>query len=235
MKNQGGGAADASGWTDTVYLSSSGTLAGAISLGSFRHAAALAVGAEYTRNEQVMLPVQVSGPHFLLVSTDSGREVFERDAEVNNLGVASSPIDVTSADLVIDRVIAPATSDSGRPVLVEWTGRNAGRATARASWVDRIYLSTDNTLSANDAVLGELPHETLLGPGSHYQGRLQVTVPDGTDGVFYILVMADAGKQVPEVAAETNNVAASEALAVALSPFADLTVTQVSAAEHSDR
>ena len=148
MKNQGGDAADASGWTDTVYLSSSGMLAGAISLGSFRHAAALAVGAEYTRNEQVMLPVQVSGPHFLLVSTDSGREVFERDAEVNNLGVASSPIDVTSADLVIDRVIAPATSDSGRPVLVEWTGAQCGPC-YRPCKLGRSYLSVDRQYSVS--------------------------------------------------------------------------------------
>ncbi len=108
-----GDAAAAGEWTDRVYLSENGQADGGVLLGSFVRSAGLAVGAEYTRNETVTLPVLADGAYYLVVVTDALGQVFERQAEENNQGAALEPLTLGHPDLVIDAVNGPPTGQSG--------------------------------------------------------------------------------------------------------------------------
>ena len=103
VTNAGAGPTPNSYWTDSYYLSPTGTYnaSTAIPLGQQTHAGSLDAGAGYASTVTETLPNGLSGTYFLVVDTDSGNAVFELN-KTNNLGL-SSGIAVTSmpADLVV--------------------------------------------------------------------------------------------------------------------------------------
>ncbi|MFM6761644.1 MAG: putative Ig domain-containing protein, partial [Microcystis panniformis] len=56
----------------------------------------------------------------------------------------------------------------------------------------RVYLSSDPSLDGSDRNLGEFWRGSKLAAGDSYQGSLNVTLPDGIEGTFYILVFSDS-------------------------------------------
>jgi len=166
-----------------------------------------------------------------VVVSDADGEVFERAAEGNNLTASTQALRLTHPDLVVDSVSLPGgnAAESGSNITVNWVGRNAGSGTTTANWVDRVYLSTDATRSADDILLGSLPHSGAVDPVGTYNGSIAARLPDGVTGSMRILVVSDAASDVLEGVGEGNNIAASGALSISLAPYADLTVTRVDA------
>ena len=226
-----GGAAAVSPWTDGVYLTTDGSLAGAALLGSFVHTGDLAPTGEYTRTESVTLPVMPDGDYYLAVVTDTSSQVFERDGESDNQGTAGTALRATHPDLVLDVVTPSGTPVSGKPLDVSWTARNAGTGPAAGDWLDRVYLSLDATLSADDVLLGSLAHAGPLASGVTYAAQLTVTLPNGVSGPYRLLVVADAADKLEEGSVEDNNSRASAEFNVQLAPYADLAVDNVTAPE----
>ena len=89
---------------------------------------------------------------------------------------ASSPrgIDLATAyaDLNLLEVTAPTLAKSGEDILVTWSVRNDGNATTNlALWNDKLVLSRDTTLSADDVILsGSITHSGLLSPDRDIPG-----------------------------------------------------------------
>ena len=227
------GAAAASGsWSDRVYLAldGSGDLTGAHTLGTFTHSGGLAGAGTYDSSETVTLPVWADADYHIVVVTDVTDVVFERAGDSNNVGIAAVPLALLHPNLTVDSVVTVAAADSGADITVDWQVSNTGTGPAPAPWVDRIYLSTDASLSGDDLVLGELTHATALADGrASYNGQLIVQLPDGIDGTYNVLVVTDADAAVEEVADESDNDGASSALAVSLAPYADLATDNVTA------
>ena len=214
------------GWVDRVFLSADGNLDGATLLASVTRAGDLAGGASYNQSAPVVVPAIADGSYRLVVVTDATGVVFEGAAENDN--VASTSIQVGHADLVPSIASAPSAATGGTAITVEYDVANQGTAPARASWRDRLFLSTDAALSANDtpSASGFTTDPWRTRPG--YHDAFTATLPVNISGGRFLLVVTDAEGEVPEQGSEGNNLA-SAAIAVALAPYADLEVSGVTA------
>ena len=67
--------------------------------------------------------------------------------------LAEKAIPYTSHELGSVAISGSGAEDFGDPLNVEWTVRNDGSDMAIGSWVDRIYLSTDNVHDAGDLLV----------------------------------------------------------------------------------
>lgn len=79
------------------------------------------------------LPIRPDGDYYVLVVTDAQQQVFERDGEGDNTGVAATSTRLTHPDLVVESVDPIGPQESGSSVSVKWTVRNAGSGAAPAT------------------------------------------------------------------------------------------------------
>lgn len=131
-------------------------------------------------------------------------------------------------NLVVTSVTAAATATSGQVTAVDYTVRNTGVGpTSTPSWHEAVYLSPTPTFDAGTAILlGQRQNVTYLAPGESYSGSIVVTIPIGTSGARYMLVVSDVNGAVPE-SNGSDNMRASSAVAVTMGAIADLHVTEV--------
>ena len=134
--------------------------------------------------------------------------------------------------LLAGLLAAPASAQSGDNVLVNWRVRNIGNTVTDASlWNDRIYLSTDQSISFDDLVIaGSVAHSGVLDADQFYAGSATLTLPRDLQGDYYVLVTANYGGSLQETGGRTanNNGFSATPIHVTLSPVADLTVSNVS-------
>ena len=102
--------------------------------------------------------------------------------------------------------------------------------TAAGTWTDRIYLSSDTLLDADDTLLDVVPAESSapLTADAFYTGSRSVTLPLQSDlatGDYYILVWADSDDALAELT-EGNNVA-SALVHLEIPPAPDLQVEEI--------
>ena len=195
---------------------------------------------------------------------DNYRNSFEyRVHEDTSNNLKTNPIQVTyrEADLIIDNVKYSEIDNingvqSGETIEVTWDVTNIGtRDTRENEWYDRVYLSQDGSLDRSDVYLGKYRRKGSLQIDDNnpdngieinsYQGFAKITLPEGIDGNYELLVFTDSNlvenkivpnigfeavdrrlARVPEFDDEDNNIA-SIPLPVTLRPSADLQVTNV--------
>ncbi len=222
----------ASGWTDRIVLVSNSGLPTQV-LAQLSRQGSLQSGASYTINQNVQLPSYMNGEYYLSIQLDSNSLVEECEAEGNN-SANSSPFTVSNnlPDLQISNVVVPTTAQVGGSINVEWTGINNGQAMSTSgSWFDRIYLSTNDTLSSDDRPLSSVLLQQMLAAGGTYQQQNQAVIPNTAAGSYYIIIAADADSNFNEGPAnstfETNNTRASIPLTIT-SPGVDLQASNVS-------
>jgi len=240
----------------------------------------LGSGESYTRSGDIPLPRGIDGPFYVHVQTDIGgtvspvhfpdnhrsRQSFGThmyEISGNNRGTQPIQVSYREPDLVVSDVGVPAAPPgSGETFSVNWKVTNeGGRATREFVWYDRIYLSLDPSLDEDDQVIGSHRHRAMLEPGQAYTRTEDVTLPEGIQGEFYVLVFTDSNVtgsrppaeagvelesnisapdgplnlvmgRVPEFGNEGNNIAAVP-ITVVLAPASDLRVTQLSAPERA--
>src|SRR5262249_25377299 len=118
----------------------------------------------------------------------------------NNLTTVPIPVVYREPDLKVTSLSVPNTTPkSGETIRVGWTVTNIGtRATREREWVDRVYLTLDPSLDFGDQLLGEaLRSGDPLAIGGSYDRALDVSLPDGIQGNFYILVFVDSNVYGP--------------------------------------
>uniref|UniRef100_UPI0035626DD0 CARDB domain-containing protein n=1 Tax=Stieleria sp. TaxID=2795976 RepID=UPI0035626DD0 len=232
VRNDGTATTLVDSWTDRLYLSSDNVRGNDTFLGSYTHTGSLASDASYTMTASPVIPAHVAvGNYYVLVETDATNRVDEPTAEGNNIsasntqvGVALTPLpDLVSMGVAIDAGVTPT---SGENLTVSWTTRNDGDATAAAPWIERVYLSADSTLSADDVALGQKSSAGGLPVGGEIQSSLTVKLPDGVAGTNYLIVVPDADNTVNEGDGESTGIATLE-FDITGFPYADLTVSEV--------
>ncbi|NJR13880.1 MAG: hypothetical protein HC779_06490 [Phyllobacteriaceae bacterium] len=128
-------------------------------------------------------------------------------------------------DLQVSALAAPTQAVSGERVPVSWTITNTGTAAA-TNWTDRVYLSRDEVLDANDVKLGsDVLFTGTLQPGASIEQQVEFTIPQTLSGAWRVIVATDAANQHYEYPNETNNILASGALDITLRDFPNLRVT----------
>jgi subtilase family serine protease len=210
IRNAGTGPTPASNWIDRLYLSTNLQLAGATQLGAFAHTGTMAAGAEYTVSGKVFLPANVSGNYVLLLETDAGNNVFERNNENNNVAYANIAINPQQpSDLTITRIDLPAGDQyAGASATIGWDLSNIGTNAANGYLREAVYLSPDATLDASDVLFGTLEGTIFLPPQATEKRRLNKPLTNLKIGQYYVFVKTDILDNILEQN-ETNNQAIS--------------------------
>ncbi|MFO0976766.1 MAG: carboxypeptidase regulatory-like domain-containing protein [Planctomycetaceae bacterium] len=110
--------------------------------------------------------------------------------------------------------IGPAIS--GQSVQIEYTVRNDGSNALSANWQDTVFLSTDRVLSADDTLLARVDRTGGLSAGASYTQTVTATVPGLVDDDYYVIVVANADKAVPEADRGDNIIDSDVAIRVQL-------------------
>ena len=190
-------------WVDSVYLTSRAPFNtnNSILLGNYPQSAGVPASGGYTQSTSFTAPV-VSGTYYLVVVIDSGRSVSECPS--TGLNAAFSPTTVTVPvalypDLQVTSVSAPASASAGQYVSVSWVVTNEGTETTPTRyWTDAVYLSLNQGLGAQAVRLGAANSPSGLAVGQSYTNSVNVVIPSGLSGPYYLLVLADSGASMFE-------------------------------------
>ena len=153
----------------------------------------------------------------------------------DNDGVFGEPIDdvfsgtitFASPDLVVGDAAAPTEVQNGEAITIEWTVTNFGGAAAAMPWTDRIVLSPNDIYGdADDVFLGTVTRSTDLANDASYTETLDLSVPFGVSGDYYVFIRTDYTNAVFEE--DDLNNTASRAITIAeADPPADLIVDAI--------
>jgi subtilase family serine protease len=111
----------------------------------------------------------------------------------NNLNPEPMTVTYYEPDLVVTDLTLPADAMSGQTIPVTFTVSNLGtRDTREDKWSDRVFLSRDPSLDGRDLFLGQFDREEILAIGDSYTATVEVRLPDGIEGDFYVLAFADS-------------------------------------------
>ena len=187
----------------SVFLTINGSMQGAIRLADF---GPVTIGANsaITVNEQVILPVTVTGRHRLAVVVDADNLIPERN-EYDNTALSpdftrirSRLPDLSIANVRLDRFSA----QSGDTLQTTFAVINSGNASATTNVA--VFLSRNFSVSTDDIELGRL--SLSLQPGDRVSRSIMVTVPDGLPaGDYQVAVIVDPETVVAETT-ESNNI-----------------------------
>lgn len=203
-----GGAADAPASETRFYLSTDVTKDdGDTHLMPFqgRSVPPLPMGATSTGTTTVTIPPGTPTAQRFLIACADGPDAILESNEADN---CRAKVIYVGPDLVISKVIAPASAMPGQTISVTETTQNSGGAPTTAATTTRLYLSLDKKLDGSDMPLGPGRSVPVLGAHGSSAATTDVTIPAGTAlGVHYILAKADNGAEQVE-SRETNNIKA---------------------------
>jgi RNAse (barnase) inhibitor barstar len=209
------GVASGSRWYDNVYLSSDTIFSSNdINVGGKSYAQELPVGSSYSAsNASLFIPTYgfsssiatigfIGNQYLLFVTnyTDFGREQFGGITGETNLSnnTYAAPILISTPDLLISMATAPTTVKVGSTIAVSWTVKNNSASTASGYWTDKVYLSSDQVLDANDLQLTDLSvgpsFSTIKNPilpNGEYSATKNITI-NGVAGLQYLIFSTDA-------------------------------------------
>lgn len=178
---------------------------------SFNLSTAIAVNgtSAQTRNVTIPnLPVRNSGPAFYYVKVDSGNTITEgTTGETNNNTFQGTQFQYRVADMQVANSNAPADIDTDTAFSLSWTTSNSGNKATTANLVDRVYLSTDQTVGG-DTILGNFALTGGLAAGATADRIQNLTVAYANipaSGNYFLLIQTDATSLVDEGANEGNN------------------------------
>jgi CARDB len=179
-----------SGWLDYVYLSADNVIDSSdVLVSSFARGVnqpALGAQESYVVNQNVTLPIGVTGNRFLLFATDRLNNRPETNEANNTSAVA---IQIVAPDLVVADITTVQETISGQPVSVSWTLTNQGNGATTRNWVDRVYLSSDS-LVGGDRLLGTYSFTGSIDAGASVVRTQSITLPLDLNGTYRLVVIA---------------------------------------------
>ncbi len=152
-------------------------------------------------------------------------ECFDQDGPIQLFEVRDLP------DLIVNNVQAPASAFSSTSISVSWEVENIGAgSTLSESWQDYVYLSFDQILDRNvDLYLGGVSNLTSLNAGGNYAQSMNLTLPNGLSGSYYLIVAAngDFWGAMQEADNDNNEGVSVIPILISLRPPPDLQITSL--------
>ncbi len=231
VKNSGDGLATIP-WIDNIYLSDTASWFAprAKLLRSKLHSLPLAPNQTQIETSLVTIGTDIYGSYYIYLFVDANNSIYENTDEGNNI-FRSTEITINPyppVDLVVKNVSVDTTGSSGQPIRTKWTIQNIGSAKTLSSiWIDELYISIDTIFDGSDIKIGSFSHSGELGPNETYSRDLTVTIPNGIQGNYYLLIIADAHLSVKEVNENNNTGYSPEKINIRLTPSPDFIVSDV--------
>lgn len=204
-------------WYDQLYFSADQNFdpSNDFLVESFRHVGYLSGNSNYSISRFLNVPNGLSGEYYLFAVTDIQNSNQDPHYS-NNVRIRSDvngnpdPVYIgytAPSDLVVSDFNSATVLTKGQPFTVSWTVSNQGPGAAMpAAWTDKIYLSTNTILDANDPALGGLSRTNGLQPDSAYSLDHTLSLPYWANGNYVLFLVTDANKQVYEGGSEANNI-----------------------------
>ncbi len=237
--NVGIGPTSASFWKDRIYVSVDESLdITDTKIGERGNVSYLNSGENYTSTTVVTIGGTSEADYYILVKTDATDEVYEYQAEDDNVFVAGQ-VHVSippPADFIVTSVVAPALAFSGQPFAMTYQVLNVGVDVGdSASWYDDVYLSEDTVLDTNaDQRIARILRiaSSSRNPDPpynvEYTANINAVPPVGLSGTFYVFVDTDATNRINEWAFENNNTAYDDSpIEITLTPPPDLEIVDI--------
>ncbi|MDA3787937.1 MAG: PKD domain-containing protein, partial [Desulfobacula sp.] len=235
VENKGTGPANRSKWYDAVYLSANDVLDSSdIRLNTIAHTSVLNPTDSYNLIPDVELPGYVSGIYYVIIKTDNRNDIYEHDAEDNNV-VTSQPIAITMlppADLVVTDITVPESAAPGNPVTISWTIENQGQNTAVGRMKEGVYISENTTWEYTDPMLGTVTRNINLAPGASMRmsmkvnlsktfaadagGTITAILPGVATGEHYVAVRTDLKNNIRESDLSNNTLVSDDTITVSV-------------------
>jgi hypothetical protein len=224
IKNNGTGITNGGSWTDRVYLSTDYVLdIFDIPIGKFSHTGKLAPSAQYADTQQAFIPSNIQGNYVVILKTDGNDNVYERNAENNNLAFGSILVQPQQpCDLIVSAITLPVGIQiAGRTITVRYTLKNIGANPVAGYGRDAVYLSKDSTWDVNDVLLEitDLDYRELP-PQSSLVRQLTKKLINVAAGYYYVIVRTDILNNLVEVNENNNILCSLSAMQVDVKPLA---------------
>lgn len=209
-------------WKDALYLSDDDQFDRDTDriFGIFGRSSMPAAGQAYSDSQSLRLWTDVrAGPQYLLLVVDVDDEVFEPtnklDPTQDYNNILALPINVEFRATDVAPSInfdaghrLPPVAAVGQAVQLSWKVCNTGVYASNVStWKDRVYLSTDCVLGADDTSLTTVTRSGTLDAGACYivEGTAPA-LPIVPPGNYNLIILADADNNVYEQPpGESNN------------------------------
>ena len=206
---------------------------------------ALESGEHYTSSINFTLPQNYSHPIYVFVITDFHKNSVSplQLSVLNDVAEADSAMDVVltpTPDLRVDTVFSPSTSFSGSDISLTYKVKNYGALTPHGiNWKDSVFISQSPLFNRQTAI----PLHLKKPDGSYYPGAvkaaagisaqletdssytrtLDVVLPNGLFGTWFIYVHTNADKKLYEGPLAENNLNYSQ-VQIYLTPTPKLVV-----------
>lgn len=234
VTNYGSSPTNVNRWTDVVYISSNPVFSvnNAMRMNSIAHTGVLAANdvdnpenSSYHVVCPITIPGNITGSWYLHVVTDFSDEVYEYNAEGNNIYTHPTAMTVYNPDLTVSSIVVPEIIDPNVPTRIQWTIRNQGPGkVVRRSFSDKFFFNGDLLYTAS-------VNNVNISAGDSIVRYATVQIPCVADTSAVLTITTDAESQVYE-AVENNNSTAinlyfrTPDLAVSeVTPITDLTST----------
>ena len=187
-------------WRDAVYLSSESVFnpANALKVGNVNHNGVINADSSYTVQCEVHIPDSLTGTFHWFVVVDEQNNVFEYNADDNNVYLYPQSVTIQLPDLQVSNIVVPGTINPNGNVIVRWTVRNNGPGNlVSRSFTDKFTFNGDTFYSAKVTSLSLAVGDTIM-----RTANIQLPCGDGSATAFAI--QTDYEQQVAE-SNETNN------------------------------
>ncbi|MEN5036762.1 calcium-binding protein [Pseudomonas sp. TWI929] len=197
------------GWRQTFYLSLDPVFdrSSDIFLGLNDYSTSLAANGTVSLSQSFLIPKGVAGQYYLFAMVDSRNDVYERNAEANNVTSGSQPLQIAlppPVDFTPTAIDVPSLGIAGNLTHISYTITNLSGNTATGAWLDAVYLSKDNVWDVNDTLFARVDTHGPVNGGSFYTETATGEMPGLLPGDYYVIVRSDIRNQQTETN-EANN------------------------------
>ena len=149
--NNGASPTNVNWWNDAIYISEDPVLDmnNARRLYETSHYGFLNIYDEenplnysYQKTVNISIPADITGNWYLHVVVDVDNDVFEYNAENNNIYTYQPALTVLNPDLTVTNIVLPDVIDPNEPSRIQWTVRNDGPGNVVGrSFTDKFYIN----------------------------------------------------------------------------------------------
>ena len=176
-----------------------------------------------TKTYRINPPLLANGSWQMVLDLDTSGYIKESKENDNQI---SANFNVIAPDLQVANITTTGILQGGETVQISWDTLNKGGQAAN-NIIDRVYLTKNDTLGSDAILLKEISQPHIDANGK-VNNQISYDIPLQMQGDWSLMVITDASNTINENGADNNN-QLSQAIRIAVSAYADLTVTKVEA------